>query len=439
MRKKIIFMMMSMFLLCGCNNRTVSNQNGTGADIMSTESDDGSCSESTDSGTDIDCVNEYEAYVKKFYDERVNISQYKEKYVEQTEELKKNATEKLAFDACNFGSIEAVEKAYILKSSYGDISAKESWKVIREWLKEIGVTNIDMDKEVRDVSGQCSSGGDGSYPYNYPSVAKNFSEMKTGSGFFLNTNTCYLQMMGDGIYSMSDGTITKYLNIDGFAAMDALGVNTEKVVKSGKLADLESDAWELILGKVMVKDAADMTKKYFEKGTPFPCASGVEVDIPEVSIFSLNDKYGYAFTVRRKYKGIPFAYTAGGGRNYYEDGYSISEDMKTAYVVNNKDVSAFTGYSEAQSLETDGGSQDSIISLKEAVSILNEELAVRINVQVSEVELVYCTIVAGNSSNEEGEIVLPCWEFDGIDTINQQKIRIYLDVFTGEIYYYTYT
>lgn len=345
----------------------------------------------------------------------------------------------MSFAECEFGAMEETDDISVLRLMSGDISVEESWKVIEDWLKEIGMTHFDMDKEVRDASGQYERDESKESPYDYPSVSEHYSDLKTGRGFFLNTNECYLQMGGDGIYSMSDGAITKYLQSDAFAAMDALGVNAETVVKSGKLKDLENEEWELLSGKVKVGDAANMTKEYFEKGTPYPCADGVQVDIPEVSVFSLKDKYGYAFTVRRKYKGIPFAYTAGGGRNYFE-GYEINEDMKTAYVVNNKNVSAFTGYSEAQTIELMGEPQDSFIGLKEAVSILNEKLAAQISVEVENVELVYCTILLGDSSYEEAEkIVLPCWAFDGTNLINDQGIRIYLDAFTGELYYYTYS
>ena len=36
-----------------------------------------------------------------------------------------------------------------------------------------------------------------------------YPDFKTGSGFFINTNQCHIQM-GAGIYSMSDGAITRY-------------------------------------------------------------------------------------------------------------------------------------------------------------------------------------------------------------------------------------
>ena len=33
--------------------------------------------------------------------------------------------------------------------------------------------------------------------------------------------------------------------------------------------------------------------------------------------------------------------------------------------------------------------------------------------------------------------MLPCWEVFGVNEIKNEKIWIYVDVFTGEIYYYT--
>ena len=427
MRKKIIFMMMSMFLLCGCSGQAV-----TGDDAHT---------ENTVSGGDVErdnCSRFLESYEEKYYDDRVKVSEYKEAYKAETEDLKNYETEKLSFKSCDFGAMEAQDDISVLRLRPHSLSVEESWKVMEDWLKEIGMKDFDMDKEVRDASGQFERDESNAYPYDYPSVREHYSDLKTGNGFFLNTNECYLQMGGDGIYSMSDGAITKYLKNDGFAAMDALGNNSETIVKEGKLKELEGETWELPSGKVSVGDAADAAKKYFEKGTPYPCADGVQVDIPKVSVFSLDNKYGYAFTVRRKYKGIPFAYTEGGGRNYYEGGYEICEDDKTAYVVDDKTVSAFTGYSEAQSLEPVGKAQDSIISLKEAVSILNEKLAMRINVDVSQAELSYCVVSNGDEAEEKDTPVIPCWLFDGVNRNNEQGMRMYLDAFTGELYYYTY-
>ena len=33
---------------------------------------------------------------------------------------------------------------------------------------------------------------------------------------------------------------------------------------------------------------------------------------------------------------------------------------------------------------------------------------------------------------------LPAWQFDGINRTKDENIRMYLDAFTGEVYYYTY-
>lgn len=424
MQKKIIQVFVLFLLtcsLCGCNglkvekntDKSVNENNGTGEEKSVFSMDD---------------------YMGKFSGDRVNIKEYKDLYDTEKEELNNNEIGKLSFETCDFGSIEEVDTVSVLKFSSKGISVDESWNIIKNWLQQIDLADIDMDKEVRDASGQFDRDEKKEYPYDYPGVMEHYSELETGNGFFINTDQCYLQMGENGIYSMSDGTITAYRKSGSLAAMDAFGADEEDIIKRGSLPEMKEEEWELLSGMVAVKDAADIVKKYFEAGTPYPPSDGIQVDVPQVSVFSLKDKYGYAFTVRRKYQGVPFAYALTGSRNYYGSEYEMDEDTKEAYIVNDKTVNAFTGYSEAENLEALSEAQDSMIPLKGAVSILNKKLAEQMRVGVERVELVYCPM----RIKEKDKIAFPCWAFTGTNLMDQKNMRIYLDALTGEIYYYTY-
>ena len=103
---------------------------------------------------------------------------------------------------------------------------------------------------------------------------------------FINTNQCHIQM-GAGIYSMSDGAITRYLGTNGMAGLDALGSNSEDVKAEGFVSEMKDQSWELLSGKVTVDEGAKIAKRYFEEGKYFPVAQGVTIDVPEVSVFAL--------------------------------------------------------------------------------------------------------------------------------------------------------
>ena len=106
--------------------------------------------------------------------------------------------------------------------------------------------------------------------------------------------------------------------------MDALGVYSDNIVTGGAVQTLEDQSYKLFDRDTTVKDAAKMVQEYFNEKMS---DHNVTTDIPQVEVFSLKDKYGYDFFVRRNYKGVNFAFADYGGRNVDGD-YEIVEDMK---------------------------------------------------------------------------------------------------------------
>lgn len=373
-------------------------------------------------------------YRKKFCEGRTNLEKYHAQYQNDIEQVQKNTYQKLNFDTCSFADLPDSASVSVLDVEEKGVSVDESISIIKNWLADIGQEDIDLDKELRDASDQLEKDDSQEYPYDYSSVMEHREELTSGHGFFVNTNSCYIQMGADGIYSMSDGTITSFLGEDSLAALDALGMNEEQIVAEGTFDEMASQSYELLSGEISVREAADMVEKYFEAGTPFPLANDVGIDIPYVSVFSLGDKYGYAFQMRRTYHNIPFAYTFGGARTR-KSAQAVCEDHKTAYVVNGEMVSAYTGHNEAQPFSVLVEERD-ILSLKDAMELLDSKLAKELQVQIENVGLDYCKV---SLDEEEGiEVVYPCWELDGLSQNNDSHIRIYMDVLTGDIHLYTY-
>lgn len=392
-------------------------------------------SESSDTGNvrSSETEEELPPFTMEFAANRICLADYQEQYEEEIREIMETEYRNLNFQDCAVLPLGEVERVGVYRLCSGEMGAEESIADIKNWLSEIGCEDIDLERELRDASGQYE-GSDGQYPYDYPAVYDYYPEFDSGHGFFINTNECYIQMGAEGIYSMSDGSITAYLKLNSLAAMDALGVNQQEVIERGSVTEKGDEVWELADGEMSVADGAAVVKSYFEAGTPRQNPAGISVDVPEVRVFALGDKYGYEFLVRRVYNGIPFAYTGGGARTYYSSDYTIDEDMKTASIIYHDTVAAFTGYVEAQQLEALLEEQSDILSLTEAASLLDNFLAAKVRLEVRTTGLVYCTLV-----DEDGnKTVYPCWQFEGINTTNNQSLRTYVNVLSGEIYYYSY-
>lgn len=145
--------------------------------------------------------------------------------------------------------------------------------------------------------------------------------------------------------------------------------------------------------------------------------------------------YGYDYMVQRKYHGVPIAYHDYGNYQIYGNEYNFEEDIKHAYVVDSDGVSAYAGVNDSEPLEN-LYSSDEILGIKDAADILSGKMAKFLNVDVQSVCLTYVPLNLGDGS--ECKIYLPAWQFDGINRTKDENIRMYLDAFTGEVYYYTY-
>lgn len=386
---------------------------------------------------EMDLTFSVEDYQEKIINGRIAIAECQEQYHDEIEEIQKMEQQNFNFENCKFADFPEIEELEVLVGKKHGISVQESWDTIENWLKSIGkLDEIDMKSEVRVVSPELGMDESKEYPYWYESFYEHMSDLDTGGGAFVDDNACYMMIASNGIYSMSDGKITEYLGLDSWAHLDALGNNSAEVVETGKLFELKEKRYELISGQLSVQEGADLVKDYFMAGTPFPCEEGVAVDIPEVRVFKLGDIYGYDYMVRRTYQSVPFAYQDA-GYFYGDTSYNVEGDIKHAYVVDDSGVTAFTGYNEAERLIT-LVKENEMISLKQMINILNQKLASFLNVQVESTGLVYAPVTFPHSENPEEYIMFPCWEIAGRNEVKDENIRIYVDVFTGEIYYYTF-
>lgn len=378
-----------------------------------------------------------DSYVEKISDARIAIGECQAQYEEEINSLRRETYDNVSFGDCEFSEFPETEQLNVLVGLEHGITTQESLDTIENWLNMIGkYDEIDINKEIRVATEQFETDDSVEYPYNYVSFLEHISELDSGAGAFLDTNKCHIQIAGNGIYSMSDGKITEYLGETSKVALDALGIYSGETIAEGTLDELGSEKYELMTGELSVQEGADLVKEYFMAGTPFPCEEGVTVDIPEVAVFKLGDVYGYDYIVRRIYNSVPFAYKDYGTFHGSED-YSVDEDIKHAYVVDDSGVSAFSGFNESERLVTLLAG-DKIISLEQMAEMLSRDLASYLEIQVKYVDFVYAPIKFSQSDDPNERIILPCWELMGRNMVKDENIRIYVDAFTGEIYYYTF-
>lgn len=201
MKKKLAWCMMLaaiLFTLNGCQS-------------SHTQSSDKSADDTEIADTGKNSLFSESAYQKKLLSGRKNLKTYQTQYQNDVVQVQKNSYQRLNFEQCVFADLPDNDTVFVLDVGDKGLSVDESISVIRNWLADIGQENIDLEKQLRDASGQLERDDSQEYPYDYPSVMEHKEELTSGHGFFVNTNTCYIQMGQDGIYSMSDGRITEFL------------------------------------------------------------------------------------------------------------------------------------------------------------------------------------------------------------------------------------
>ena len=380
-----------------------------------------------------------DTYKDKIQDQRVEIKTYSEQYKADIEKVKNCDSSKIKFKNCDFKKLpENISELKVFSAENHGITIEESWNTIEKWLKQIGkYDQIDMKNEVHVISTELEVDESKEYPDCYALFYENKNLLSSGEGAFIDNQLCHIQIAADGIYSMSNGKITEYLGIEGNSALDALGVYTSDVVEEGTYAEMKDKSYMLYGNDLTIEDGAELVKTYFLNGTPFKLDNDISVDIPEVRVFQIGDSYGYDYMVRRTYEGVPFAYREY-GESQRPDSYSVTPDIKHAYVIDETGVCAFAGYNESEKLNI--MYEDSkMIDLESACNILKSGLAKHLAAEINTVGIVYLPVDMAPSKVNSEKIVYPCWEFKGINITKNENIQIYVDVFTGDIYYYTTT
>lgn len=375
-----------------------------------------------------------EKYKEGLLEERKYIEEISESYLEEVETVKNTEYKNFSFDSCEFTDFPEFDSLYVMMETDHEITTEVSWNYIEEWLESIGKRDlVDVEKEVRIVTSEIPWDDTKEYPYSYPALWEHM-DLASGAGAFVTTKECHMQISYDGVYSMDDGKMAAYLKDDDFADGGALGDYSGNIVASGTVSELTEKSYPLISGELTIGEGAELVKQYFEAGTPFVPEEGIEISVPEVSVFTLGDVYGYDYKVQRVYKGVPIA--LGGYYTYFPGSTGKpGGDIKNVYVVDDEGVSAYCG-NNACAVLTELYSDEEMIGFKQAVELLSEKMAGYISGEITEAGLVYAKI----SFNEGiSEVLFPCWGFSGTNLRKNEAIEAYVDAFTGEIYYRTIT
>ena len=235
-------------------------------------------------------------------------------------------------------------------------------------------------------------------------------------------------------YDMADGKMTEYLGKDELAIYEVEKVYTGDIEASGTLEEIGAQSYPLISGELTIQEGADLLTDYFDHGTVTTPADGVTLGVEKVNVFHLGDVYGYEYLTHRIYKGIPVSCQVYGGFQLVGCPYLPAEDSKYVYIVDDTGVSAYRGNSECMPL-TELYTDSRIMGVEDAAQLLSEKLASGLRMDVEKLSMVYAPYDAETDNSDR--MLLPSWKFEGTNHTKGEKLVAYVDVLTGDLYYYT--
>ena len=256
-----------------------------------------------------------------------------------------------------------------------------------------------------------------------------------GSYFtFFNKDRGYIQLSLGGLMILSKGTMGRYYaekrGMEPDCTLDPYGIWEGESVESGSPEELAEKEYELIDGKMTVKDAAKIVMDFYQ-----PKPEGFTLDLYRVDICPLEDKYVYRFYGKRVYRNVGTTVEAGDHREYYKNkNYNIMDDELSFYVADSSGVCGFIGMGTEVTLKNHSGDQEKMLGVREAMDAVYAIIANQYTANIDEIRLSYC--MYGSQKDAADFLLVPSWEFTGKNMQNGQGVKIYVDALTGEVNFY---
>lgn len=295
----------------------------------------------------------------------------------------------------------------------------------------------------KDAAGNTVSG-------TYEQIKDKLAEDNQGIAMLLVNDRACLQIFGCGYTQTATGN-TAYLldnqeggNVGMYVAADANTV-TEKIYipQSGIV---EERVYPLLDGEVKLTDAIAYTEEFFQNGFDEGVANPELIpEVCEAWVVDMGEGiYGYHFTMTPTYQGIRF------------DAQPMNNagSSSTSGVRNSKNYNNFPGYAftiEQGKLDSimivgtklaydikDAETHREMISAKQAIEILSEEVSGHAGLILERAEFLYAPYQEGEA---DGSLLKTdaVWRFAGRNKNDGLRYLFYVNAVTGEFDYYHYS
>ena len=202
-----------------------------------------------------------ESYQERIVSDRNSLKEVRNTILDN--ETKKKQCNNFDFSECDFSEFPDITDVSVFSNSYRGMTEQEALDLIGNWLKSIGKSEFEnIKQQIFVISESYSLDETKEYPYCYRTISEQTPKFSAGDAVFCDTSDFYIMIDSNGIQSVSDGKIAKYLKRE-YAHVDVNHENYD-IEETGTLEEMGSKEYSLIVGTLSVFEGADLVTKHFE-------------------------------------------------------------------------------------------------------------------------------------------------------------------------------
>ena len=372
-------------------------------------------------------------------DKMYEVSEYGDIHDKQVAEVLNTEWKHIRFnEEAYFEELPKFSSVSIYDSKEGEswgISVEDGIKNIKNIASLYGYPEDKIKDNLYDANSNLHEGEEDEdlLPLEYCLVYEHLNDekVKNGEHFFIDTDELHIQMYGEGVYSLSDGEISRYAGSTDAIAMDALDNNYDDYTYVGRVADVADEKFDTLGGEITIGEAAEIVKSFLNNNSILPKDLITKAEPYQAYVKKVNDKYCIMFTVIGRVDNVPIS--SGNIRTingWNTSGYTAAPTRATSIVFNGKvDAAVYAG------LLGKYGAKDkqytSILGLKAATELLDDFLGQNIVLKVEQVKFVYERVIYEGGTSE----IKPAWEFTGYNSTSEREMMIWVNAIDGTVEY----
>lgn len=385
--------------------------------------------------------------------ETISLDELRSVYEENVEEIKNGKYDNLSADNPVVTITQADSVCNIKETSndwYKDVDMLELVEEELGVIKQLIGEDINMDYVVDDTSWYYT---DKRYNMHYPTYKETVESIKAGTytpNEVVASYCTYPYLAYTSNMSMSEdhrychvpcdldyvvfikGKFNKLLFDAGVEVENDLKIVGE-YYKNGEGLEKE---YELLNGKISIKEAIDFVENFFENKYPYNINKDVKQKVYKVRVYELeNGIYALQFLLVREFNGLLTDWSDNSG-SVDNEVLTYGTDSARAVMVEINDIDMREGSGNAKRMEYVGKPITKVVSLDSALEKISNSLGKNSKYKIEEISMIFRRKIVNDTLYQQEYTGIPCWKIRCTNIADGRETRFYINLKDGKLEYY---